>query len=174
MDDPTTRRADAFPPPRPARAAGVRWLAALAAASLAACATRPPADADPAPPATADGPATGAAIASPPGFTLAADSLDAWNAVGQLVVASHDIRLEGRAQRLDLHAVRFRGQGLLVLTHAVPLSDAVAMPTTRVTVVAQDGTASDATAAGVLLQVLREALPAEVARVRARPAPRQP
>ena len=157
---------------RPTRAAGMRAALALAALLPAACGTlQPPAAA---PPRVAGDRGTDAAAVSPPGFTLAVDSLDAWNAVGQLVVRSHDIRLEGRAQMLDLHAVRFRGQGLLVLTRAVPLSDAVAMPTTRVSVVAQDGAASDATAAGLLLQVLREALPAEVARVRARPAPRQP
>lgn len=165
-------RAEAPRQPRSTRAAGMRVALALAALLPAACGTlQPPAAA---PPRVAGDRGTDAAAVSPPGFTLAIDSLDAWNAVGQLVVRSHDIRLEGRAQMLDLHAVRFRGQGLLVLTRAVPLSDAVATPTTRVSVVAQDGAASDATAARVLLEALRDALSAEVARVHARPAPRQP
>lgn len=172
MDNPATTHADAPPPLPPARAAVVHWLVVMAALLPAACATRPPAV--PAPAAIADDRTTAAEVASPPGFTLAVDSLDAWNAVGQLVVRSHDIRLEGRAQMLDLHAVRFRGEGLMVLTRAVPLSDAVATPTTRVSVVAQDGAPSDGTAGTMLLQALRASLPAEIARLHTRPPPRQP
>lgn len=120
-----------------------------------------------------DRPANAAAL-SPDAFTVAGNSLDAWNAVGQMVVRSGDIRLEGRAQMLDLHAVHFRGEELLVLTRAVPLSPTVPVPTTRVAVVAQDGAASDSAAAGLLREVLRRELPAEIARLRRQAASPQP
>lgn len=138
---------------------------------LCACATVPvPA---PAPGDAGDRPADAAEL-SPDAFTVPGNSLDAWNAVGQLVVRSGDIRLEGRAQMLDLHAVRFRDEGLLVLTRAVPLSPTVTVPTTRIAVVAQDGAASDSAAAGLLRKVLQRELPAEIARLRTQAAGAQP
>lgn len=101
------------------------------------------------------------------GFLIAADRLDTWNAVGQLLVRTDGVQFEGRSEMLDLHAVRYRGEGLLVLTPAVPLSDDVRESTTRVVAAAQDGSKLDSVAASELLAMLERALPAEIAQVRA-------
>lgn len=119
-----------------------------------------------------DGAADRDAVAPAPsamaeGFTITADRLDTWNAVGQLLVRSAGVRLEGRSEMLDLHAVRYRDQDILVLTRAVPLSGDIRRSTTRVTALARDGAAHDATAATELLLMLQQRLPAEVERVRA-------
>ncbi|MBB1473582.1 hypothetical protein H5368_11095 [Luteimonas sp. MC1782] len=101
------------------------------------------------------------------GFLITADRLDTWNAVGQLLVRSVGVRLEGRSEMLDLHAVSYRGQDILLLTRAVPLSADIRRSTTRVTALARDGAALDGTAAAELLLMLQQRLPAEIERVRA-------
>ncbi|MBJ7575856.1 hypothetical protein [Luteimonas sp. MC1828] len=117
-----------------------------------------------------------APVQAPPamrdGFLITADRLDTWNAVGQLLVRSSDIRLEGRSEMLDLHAVTYRGQDILLLTRAVPLSPDVRRSTTRVSAVAGNGAALDGTAAADLLTMLQRKLPAEIERVRALQASR--
>lgn len=111
--------------------------------------------------------ATPAPSAVAEGFTITADRLDTWNAVGQLLVRSAGVRLEGRSEMLDLHAVSYRGQEILLLTRAVPLSADVQRSTTRVTALARDGAAHDGAAAAELLLMLQQRLPAEIERVRA-------
>jgi hypothetical protein len=152
-----------FPPrlPRSSRLAGVVCAVLLLAAG---CGSAPRTD------GTADtrhvAPVQ-APSAMRDGFLITADRLDTWNAVGQLVVRSSDIRLEGRSEMLDLHAVTYRGQDVLLLTRAVPLSSDVRRSTTRVTAVARNGAALDGAAAADLLTMLQRDLPAEIERIRA-------
>lgn len=68
---------------------------------------------------------------------------------------------------LDLHGVDYRGQDILLLSRAVPLSADARQATTRVTAAARNGAAIDSTAASALLTMLQRALPAEIQRVKA-------
>lgn len=159
-------------PPRPPRGSPSAAVLCTVLLLAAGCSTGPrnagAADGSRAVPARAP-----AAIEA--GFVITADRLDTWNAVGQLLVRSRDVRLEGRSEMLDLHAVTYRGQDVLLLTRAVPLSPEVRTSTTRVTALAADGTALDGDAASILLAMLQRDLPAEIARIRAlqsgRPVP---
>lgn len=101
------------------------------------------------------------------GFVVAAHELDTWNAVGQLIVRTAGMRLDARSEMLDLHAVHYRGEEVLVLTRGLPLAPGTREPATRVAAIAKDGTALDSAATRELLALLRRALPAEIARVRA-------
>lgn len=132
--------------------------ACVLAALLAGCSSTPKTSETP--------PATEAPVPRDASFVLPAHRLDAWNAVGQLVVRSNDIRLEGRAEMMDLHDVVYRGARLLVLTRALPLSDTVTVPTTRVTVLAKDGRELVSDEAAELLDRLHRDMPAEITRIR--------
>lgn len=103
-------------------------------------------------------------------FTIPADMLDTWNAVGQIVVRTPGVTYEGRSQMLGLYSLRYRGEPFLVLTRALLLSDTVRNATTRVTATSPSGSPIDSEAAAELLALLRRALPAEIERVRARQA----
>ncbi|HST45172.1 MAG TPA: hypothetical protein VLK29_08105, partial [Luteimonas sp.] len=150
-------RMDPSPRTRPF-VASCRLLAAAAWLALAGCGSVPrmtaPGDGMPVP-------THGDALVDA-GFVLSADRMDAWNAVGQLLVRTDGVQFEGRAEMLDLHAVRYRGAGLLVLTRAVPLSPDVPEPSVRVTARAQDAAPLDREAAHALLAHLQVALPAEI------------
>ena len=106
-------------------------------------------------------------VAAGEGFILQADRLDAWNAVGQLLVRAEAVDFQGRSEMLGLNAVRVRGETVLVIVRALPLSAAVREPTVRVFAAAPDGATVDSDAARRLLAQLQIALPAEIARVRA-------
>ena len=54
--------------------------------------------------------------APPANFTIAAGELDTWNAIGQLLVRMDGVTYEGRAQKLGLYAVEYRGEKFLLLT----------------------------------------------------------
>lgn len=103
-------------------------------------------------------------------FTLEADKLDTWNAVGQILVNTPGVEYEGRSQMLDLYTVRYRGAEFLILTKALLLSDTIRKTTTRVTATTQDGKPIDSDAAADLLAQLQKKLPDEIVSVRAKQA----
>lgn len=150
-------------PPRPSRLPCILCLAL----AVSACATRAPtvpatpAEALPAPPPPATTPGT---------FTLEAVPLDVWNAIGDVVVRTPQASYDSRSQMLGLYSVRYRGEPLLVLAHALPLSDTIHVLTTEVTARTPSGAPVDSDAASDLLAVLQRELPAEVQAVRARQA----
>jgi uncharacterized membrane-anchored protein len=144
-----------------------RWVAGLVAlALLAGCATKPkPAEAPPVeeaptipvPPTTTRGE-----------FTIEADKLDTWNAVGQIVVNTPGVEYEGRSQLLDMYTLRYRGVEFLVVTKALILSDTIRKTTTRVSATTADGKPIDTEASADLLAQLGAKLPAAIIEVHAR------
>jgi len=134
------------------------------AVALASCAQRPRLSAPPAPSASA-GPVPHAAR---PRFTVEASKNDTWNAVGQILVRTPGVEYDGRAQMLGLYALRYRGEPLMVLTQALPLSDAISRTTTEVTVTTRTDPPEGYANAAALFALLESALPAELDSVRAR------
>lgn len=137
------------------------YIAVALALALAGC-TRPLQKAEP-----AVEPSAPSVDASPLRFTIEAGMNDTWNAVGQLLVRMPGIAYDGRAQMLGLNAVRYRGESLMVLTRALPLSDAVTVLTTEVAMAAPDGKLLHSDAAADIMARLERELPAEIERVRA-------
>ena len=131
------------------------------ALALAGCAQQPRPTAPP-------------AVAAPvpqtarPRFTIEASKNDTWNAVGQILVRTRGVEYDGRAQMLGLYAIRYRGEPLMVLTQALPLSEAITRTTTEVTVTPRSDPAVDYDNAAALFALLERALPAELDSVRAR------
>jgi hypothetical protein len=103
-------------------------------------------------------------------FTIEADKLDTWNAVGQIAVRTSGVEYQGRAQMLDLYALRYRGEEFLVLTKAVPASATITRLTTKVTATSSRGEPVDSDAVAEFLVLLQRQLPAEIESVRARQA----
>jgi len=103
-------------------------------------------------------------------FTLPADKLDVWNAVGQIVVNAHGVEYLGRAQMLDLYSLRYRGVEFFVLTKAMTAAETGNVTRTRVTARTPAGKPIDNDATAEVLHMLQRALPAEVERVRAQQA----
>jgi hypothetical protein len=124
--------------------------------------------------ACAHAPAPPPALAAPapatprPDFTVEASSNDTWNAVGQILVRTPGVEYDGRAQMLGLYAIRYRGEPLMVLTRALPLSDAITRITTQVTVTPRKDPPTGYDNAAALFALLESALPAELDSVRAR------
>ena len=131
------------------------------AIALAACAQRPRPSA---PPAIA----AHVPQAARPRFTVEASKNDTWNAVGQILVRTPGVEYDGRAQMLGLYAIRYRGEPLMVLTQALPLSDAITRTTTEVTVTPRKEPPVGYDNAAALFALLERALPAELDSVRAR------
>lgn len=134
--------------------------------ALAACATRTPAPVTPTP---------ASASASAPTvtrgqFTIQAIPLDVWNAIGDIVVRTPQASYDSRSRMLGLYSVHYRDQPLLVVAHALPLSDTVQVLTTEVTAKSPAGAPVDSDIAAGLLAVLQNELPAEIERVHARQA----
>ncbi|MBU8977491.1 MULTISPECIES: hypothetical protein [unclassified Lysobacter] len=130
-----------------------------------------------APPHEAAVPDAGTATTTPPAvtvtrgeFTVPADKLDVWNAVGQIVVNMRGVEYLGRAQMLDLYSLRYRGVEFLVLTKAMTAAETGNRTLTRVTATTSAGKRIDNDATAELLGMLQRELPAEVERVRARQA----
>jgi uncharacterized membrane-anchored protein len=140
-------------------------LALLLAICIAGCATRAPAPEVP----EIELPSAVPTVTRGE-FTLEADKLDTWNAVGQILVNTPGVEYEGRSQMLDLYTVRYRGEEFLILTKALLLSDTIRKTTTRVTATTQDGKPIDSNAAAELLAQLQQKLPAEIVSVRAKQA----
>ena len=103
-----------------------------------------------------------------PRFTVEASRNDTWNAVGQILVRTPGVEYDGRAQMLGLYAIRYRGEPLMVLTQALPLSDAITRTTTEVTVTPRREPPVGYDNAAALFALLERALPAELDSVRAR------
>lgn len=103
-------------------------------------------------------------------FTLEADKLDTWNAVGQIIVNTPGLEYLGRSQMLDLYDVRYRGTEFLVLTKSLLLSDTIKRTTTRVTATTRNGKPIDDTAVVALLAQLQMQLPDAIVDVRKRQA----
>ena len=134
---------------------------------LAGCATRAPAPAEEAPVAPA--------VVTPPTvtrgeFTLEADKLDTWNALGQIVVNTPGLDYQGRSQIMDLYTVRYRGEEFLLLTRALVLTETIRRTTTRVTATTRDGKPIDSDAVADLLAQVQAKLPAAIVEVRAKQA----
>jgi hypothetical protein len=141
-------------------------LLAGALLTLAACATThapPPAPVQPLP---APPPPT----TTPGQFTIEAVPLDVWNAIGDIVVRTPQASYDSRSQMLGLYSVRYRGESLLVLAHALPLSDSIHVLTTEVTARTPSGAPIDSAAATDLLATLQREMPTEIEAVHARAA----
>jgi hypothetical protein len=137
-------------------------IVSICCLALCACAHAPR---TPAPPAAVAAPAPETAR---PRFTIEADANDTWNAVGQILVRTPGVEYDGRAQMLGLYAIRYRGEPLMILTRALPLSDTVARTTTEVTVTTRADPPEGYDNAAPLFALLERALPAELDSVRAR------
>ena len=137
----------------------------LFAVFVAGCATRKPAPepVEETPPIEAPVPPSVTRGA----FTIEADKLDTWNAVGQIVVRTEGVTYEGRAQMLDLYSVRYRDVPFMILTKALLLSDTIRKTTTQVTATTPEGKPIDNDAVADLLAMLQQQLPAEIEKVRA-------
>jgi hypothetical protein len=160
-------RARAAMPPRPN--IRLKFASALCiAVAIAGCASRPQAPTPPSPPPPE-------ATPSPPmvtrgEFTIEAEMLDTWIAVGQIAVRTNGVTYENRAQMLGLYSLRYRDERLLVFTRALLLSDTIRNTTTLVTATSPAGKPIDSDAAAELLALLQRELPAEIERVRAQQA----
>jgi len=139
-------------------------VASICCLSLALCAcVQTPRTPAPPPPVAAPAPE-----AVRPRFTIEASDNDTWNAVGQLLVRTPGVTYEGRAQMLGLYSIHYRGEPLMVLTRALPLSDSITRTTTEVTVTMPKDQPVDYSGAAELLAAIELALPAELESVRAR------
>lgn len=139
-----------------------RSLVSIAIAlALAGCAQLPQTPPPP-PPAAAPAPDT-----TPLRFNVEAGMNDTWNAVGQILVRTPGVAYDGRAQMLGLNAIRYRGEALMLLTRALPISDTVKVLTTEVSVTTTQGKGMHSEGAAELLALLARELPAEIARVKA-------
>jgi hypothetical protein len=129
---------------------------------LCACAHAPRPQAPP--------PAAAAPAPEPvrPHFRIEASENDTWNAVGQILVRTPGVEYDGRAQMLGLYSIRYRDEPMMILTCALPLSDAVTRTTTEVTVTTRSDPPADYANAAALFALLERALPAELDSVRAR------
>ncbi len=101
-------------------------------------------------------------------FTIEADKLDTWNAVGQIAVRTPGVEYLGRAQMLDLYVLRYRGEEFVVLTKALLASATITRLTTKVTATTTAGEPIDSDAVAELLALFQRELPAEIESVRAR------
>ena len=131
--------------------------------ALAACASRAPTPAPPPPPVAATVPTVTRGQ-----FTIQAVPLDVWNAIGDIVVRTPQASYDSRSRMLGLYSVHYRGEPLLVVAHALPLSETVQALTTEVTAKSPAGAPIDSDFAAELLAVLQRELPAEIERVHAR------
>lgn len=105
------------------------------------------------------------APAPPSNFTIAAGELDTWNAVGQILVRLDGVTYQGRAQKLGLYAVDYRGERFLILTRALVLNSEIQTTTTQVRAALQDGKPDSSAPAIDLLGLLQARLPAELLRI---------
>lgn len=113
-------------------------------------------------------PAAATVAPTPLRFSVAAEPNDTWNAVGQILVRTPGVAYDGRSQMIGLYAIRYRGESLMMLTRGVPVSGAVTVPTTEISVTGTQGKAAPSEGAAELLALLARELPAEIERVKAR------
>ncbi|MEO8742682.1 MAG: hypothetical protein ABI365_05760 [Lysobacteraceae bacterium] len=105
------------------------------------------------------------APAPPSNFTIAGGELDTWNAVGQILVRLDGVTYRGRAQKLGLYDVEYRGEKFLILTRALVLSSAIQTTTTEVRTALQNGKPDSSVPAIALLGLLHTRLPEELLRI---------
>ena len=129
--------------------------------AFAGCAQQPRKP-DPEPPVAAPAPEP-----TPLRFNIEAGMNDTWNAVGQILVRTPGVSYDGRAQMLGLNAIRYRGEALMLLSRALPISDTIKTLTTEVTVTTTKGSAMHSEGAAELLALLARELPAEIESVKA-------
>lgn len=98
-------------------------------------------------------------------FTIAGRELDTWNAVGQILVNLDGVTYQGRAQKLGLYDMDYRGERFLILTRALVLSSEIQATTTEVRTVLQNGKPDSSAPAIGLLGLLQAWLPAELLRI---------
>lgn len=134
------------------------------------CRTREPVVDVPAPSPAAPPPLVTAPAKTRGEFTIEADKLDTWNAVGQIAVRTQGVEYHGRAQMLDLYSLRYRGVDFFVLTKALPAAQTGNRITTKVTATTPAGKPIDHDATAELLALLQRELPAEIRSVRVRQA----
>ena len=103
-------------------------------------------------------------------FTLEAVPLDTWNAIGDVIVRTPGASYDSRSRMLGLYSVHYRDEPLLIVAHALPLSDTVRVLTTQVTAKSPAGAPVDSDTVAELLGILQRELPAEIERVHARQA----
>lgn len=116
-----------------------------------------------------------AATTSPPPkpeFIVPAVALDAWNALGQLLVNTPGVTYRGRAQMMGLYEVDYRGQRILVLTRAVVLDSDTGASSTIVQVKTATGQPDSSSVAFDLLTQLQARLPDELQSLAQRPPPK--
>ena len=142
---------------------------AVVVLAIAGCATKPPKEAE-TPKAEEALPIPAVPEVTRGEFTLEADKLDTWNAVGQIMVNTPGLEYKGRSQMLDLYDITYRGTELLILTKALLLSDTIKRTTTRVTATSRDGKPIDSDAAADLLAQLQQKLPEAIVDVQKRQA----
>jgi hypothetical protein len=107
-----------------------------------------------------------AAVAGDGGFSVAESMNDTWNTVGQVLVRLDGVAYESRSQMLGIHAVRYRGERMLILTRAVVLRDAGDTMSTRVLALQPDGKPDTGPAAVELLDLLARRVPLEALKYR--------
>ena len=100
-------------------------------------------------------------------YNVEAGMNDTWNAVGQILVRTPFVTYDGRAQMLGLNAIHYRGEALMLLARALPLSDTIKTLTTEVTVTTAQGKEMHSEGAAELLALLERELPAEIESVKA-------
>ena len=89
-------------------------------------------------------------------------------AFGQILGTSTPaVSYDARAQLLGLNAIRYRGEALMLLTRALPMSDTIKALTTEVTVATAQGKAMHSEGAAELLALLARELPTEIESVKA-------
>jgi hypothetical protein len=116
---------------------------------------------------TPEPPTPAAVDTTPLRFNVQAGTNDTWNAIGQILVRTPGVTYDGRAQMLGLNAIRYRGEALMLLTRALPLSGTIQTLTTEVTVTTAQGKAMHSDGAAELLALLARELPAEIESVKA-------
>ncbi|MGH8050832.1 MAG: hypothetical protein ACREPB_09265 [Arenimonas sp.] len=140
------------------RLSRLMWL--IAAISLFTGCTTAPRKQEAPPQAVIEAPAP-----PPANFNIPAGMLDTWNAIGQLLVRMEGVTYHGRAQKLGLYDVEYRGERFLILTQALWLSSDIKVTTTQVRAALQDGKPNSSAPAIELLGMLQARLPAELIRI---------
>lgn len=139
------------------------WTAALAPLVLvAACHSVPPPSVEPLAPAPATLPADAGAFALR-GITR----LDAWNAVGQILVRTPGVAYQGRSQMLGIYDVRYRSESFLIVTRGRVMQAPTDGMVTVVTALGTDGSPYASEATVELLGVLQQRMPDELALIEA-------
>lgn len=156
---------DAGGGPRPARVRrSLWWMAAMVPLVLiVACRSLPPRSAEP----VTHAPAVLSADAG--AFALRGISrLDAWNAVGQILVRTPGVTYGGRSQMMGIYDVRYRGESFLIVTRGRAMQTPTDGMVTAVAALGTDGSPYASEATVELLGLLQQRLPEELALIDAR------